>query len=245
MDDTPLLIWDWDMGVPYPIAVDDEFLTRAGAFPQPEHTSTLAGFHHVSRIFHLLGVVLSASRARRNTAASPEIADLLSLPRYAPSAAYTAALDGILATLPPELELRADAPGDEPAFAICRVNILITQAMVRQAIMAYAGALGEDTAGHAPRTLVMEMLRAMPTASLTANGDSLRMKVLYFVLQGMGSDDASSAEFLDMVSRPLTQLRQYMRLRETQDAHVLHEAPDISDGDGDSGESPAEAGLAR
>ncbi|BEJ09056.1 hypothetical protein CcaverHIS641_0511500 [Cutaneotrichosporon cavernicola] len=221
MDDTPLLIWDWDMSVPYPRALDDEYLTRAGAFAQPAKTSALAGFHFVSRIFHLLGVVLSALRSRRNNPPNSEIADLLSLPLYVPSSAYTAALDGILADLPPELELRADAPGDQPAFAICRVNILISQATVRQAIQAYAEALGEDTAGHAPSALVMTILRSMPTDSLTANGDSLRMKVLYFVLQGMGSDDASSADFLDM----------YMRLRDTQEAHVLHEPPDISDED--------------
>ncbi|GMK59762.1 hypothetical protein CspeluHIS016_0803680 [Cutaneotrichosporon spelunceum] len=221
MDDTPLVIWDWDTNVPYPLALDDAYLTCAGAFPQPDKTSALAGFHFVTRIFHLLGVVLSALRSlrARRSPPDPEISELLSLPRYAPSAAYSAALDGILAALPRELELRADAPGGQ-AFTICRVNILISQAMVRQTIQSYAEEMGEDTAGQS-RALVAAMLRAMPAESLAANGDSLRMKVLYFVLQGMGSDEAGSSELLDM----------YMRLRETQEAHVLHEAPDLSDED--------------
>lgn len=183
MDDTPMLIWDWDMQVPYALAVDDEFITKLGAFPQPAgRTSALAGFQFVSRIFHLLGVVLSALRARRNPHPNAELADLLSLPRYVLSSRYTQVLDDILADLPPELQLKVERnprPGqgseEHTAFEICRVNILITQAMTRQAIQQYAQALGEEDAElhPSPRKLVIDMLETMPTESLTANGDSL------------------------------------------------------------------------
>lgn len=197
MDDTPMLIWDWDMQVPYPLAVDDEYLTKAGSFPQPEgKTSALAGFHYVSRIFHVLGVVLSSLRAHRTArhGETTAVGNLLSLPAYAPSSHFLQALDCILADLPPELQLRVEPPrstgpnassdpgeergqrrGDTMAFDICRVNIAITQAMTRQLIKQYALALcEEDAALHpSPRRLIIEMLDAMPTESLTANGDSL------------------------------------------------------------------------
>lgn len=177
-----MLIWDWDMQVPYASAVDDEYITKIGAFSQPVgRTSILAGFHYVSRIFHLLGVVLSAQRSQRARHPNDAIADLLSLPLYVPSAQYTHALDDILADLPPELQLRVEPGGgggrseEHTAFAICRVNILITQAMTRQAIQQYAAALGEEDAGlhTSPRKLVIDLLESMPTESLTANGDSL------------------------------------------------------------------------
>lgn len=263
LDESFMLISDGDVTAPYPTAVDDEYITRAGSFPQPAgKTSVLAGFHHISRLFHLLGLILATLRSRRSQSrprpVPPGLLDLLNAPSLS-SSVFTESFNRILDDLPHELRWQVGADytpvgGDgkvgSDAFAICRVNLLITQALIRSAIQQYAFANGEDDAAlHvSPRKLVLDMLDSMSTESLTANGDSLRMKVLYFFLsetqQQPGAQDASTTpsynfELLSQVSvvspsrplpRRLTEPQQYLRLREQQEANILHEAANSSEG---------------
>ncbi|RSH77295.1 uncharacterized protein EHS24_003605 [Apiotrichum porosum] len=169
----------------------------------------------------------------------PGLLDLLNAPSLS-SSVFTESFNRILDDLPHELRWQVgtdytpvggDGKVGSDAFAICRVNLLITQALIRSAIQQYAFANGEDDAAlHvSPRKLVLDMLDSMSTESLTANGDSLRMKVLYFFLsetqQQPGAQDASTTP-----SYNFELLSQYLRLREQQEANILHEAANSSEG---------------
>jgi hypothetical protein len=134
------------------MAIDDNLLTSAGAFPQPPHTvPILAGFHHATRLFRLLGAVLTAHR---------QPPDGLHLPHFQthhrPASQFLDQLEHFLIDLPGPLQLinpmdgtptsqaQREKVNGETAFSICRANILVSQAMVRFAIRQYARAVGEE-----------------------------------------------------------------------------------------------------
>jgi len=168
-------ISDWDVRIPYPLAVDDEYITHNGTFSQPEgKTSLLAGFHYVSRMFNLLGVVLNAVSYRNP---SPRGLPVLA-PRLPPSSAmFRHALEGILHRLPDPIQISqvSTEPTDE-AFAICRVNLLMTQAHTQLAIQRFAVAIGDEqdpSYQASTRRRIVDMLESMSSESLAANGDAL------------------------------------------------------------------------
>lgn len=138
------------------MAIDDNLLTSAGAFPQPPHSvPILAGFHHATRLFRLLGAVLTA---HRQLLAPPP--DGLHLPQFhlhhRPASHFLDQLEHVLIDLPGPLQLinpmdgtptsqaQREKVNGETAFSICRANILVSQAMVRFAIRQYARAVGEE-----------------------------------------------------------------------------------------------------
>lgn len=185
LGNTPLSISDIDLHIPLPLSIDDNLLTPSGSFPQPPTTTpVLAGFHFVSRLFKLLGAVLTAHRSL------PQIDTfhILNLPPeqpyIRPAGQYTDELERILSDLPGPLHLAnpsvssgiptvssgsgsglSDANGlgfgitgtggpgsgsrdkDTAAFATCRANLLVSQAMVRFAIRQYARSLGQRDEG--------------------------------------------------------------------------------------------------
>lgn len=150
----PLHIHECDLYIPLPLAIDDNLLTSAGAFPQPPHSvPVLAGFHYATRLFRLLGAVLTAHRQLL----APPI-DGIHLPSippmHRPAGQFLDELERILADLPGPLQLmnpfdgtpksEAQREKGETAFGICRANLLVSQAMVRFAIRQYARAVGEE-----------------------------------------------------------------------------------------------------
>lgn len=152
----PLHIHECDLYIPLPMAIDDNLLTSAGAFPQPPHSiPILAGFHHATRLFRLLGAVLTAHR--QLSAPPPDGLHLPQLPNHhRPASHFLDQLEHVLIDLPSPLQLvnsRAGSPTSqaqrervhvEGAFPICRANLLVSQAMVRFAIRQYARAVGEE-----------------------------------------------------------------------------------------------------
>jgi hypothetical protein len=169
----PLHIQDCDLCLPLPLAIDDSLLTTAGAFPQPPHsTPVLAGFHFTCRLFRLLGAVLTAHRTILASSLHPStdpfpVLNLPPLPvPVRPSQHFFDELERVLADLPGPLQLvNPTANGEtnptgtpstvlsassqvegvkDTAFAICRANLLVSQAMVRFAIRQYAKAVGEE-----------------------------------------------------------------------------------------------------
>nr|XP_031857878.1 uncharacterized protein CI109_006750 [Kwoniella shandongensis]KAA5524950.1 hypothetical protein CI109_006750 [Kwoniella shandongensis] len=158
MTTTPLMIADNDLRVPLPSAIDDNLITASGAFPQPPGVcSVLCGFHFVSRIFGLLGAVLTAHRSLSPQEASVQ-PDSSLLPALwvptRPACQFRAALQRILDDLPHELRLigsahtsssrdRSESQRGNGVYETCKANLLVSQAMVRFAIRQYAAAIGE------------------------------------------------------------------------------------------------------
>ncbi|OWZ26826.1 hypothetical protein C347_06473 [Cryptococcus neoformans AD2-60a] len=157
----PFQIVDADVRVSWPSEVDDNLITASGAFPQPSGVySVLCGFHHVSRIFHLLGAVITAHRSLLAKESSIQLDPSLPSmwPAIRPTSHFRNALQRILDNLPPPLQLASplDPPlggkRNEPprlrhhgigVFETCKANLLVSQAMVRFAIRQYAVAVGE------------------------------------------------------------------------------------------------------
>lgn len=113
----PVLISDEDITTPEPSEVDDDFITRAGAFGQPPGvTPIIAGFLRVTRLFCILSRILRLLRDM-----PPDVGT---------------AIQSILARLNDELEslpaeLTPNSPYDSPGFEACKANILVTQALAR------------------------------------------------------------------------------------------------------------------
>lgn len=151
------------------MAIDDNLLTPAGAFtPSSSAVPLLSGFHFVTRLFCLLGEILTANRRagdpNRVEGMMPWSPPLSQLPSFEnparPAQHFLDELERILTVLPGPLQLaNPTSTGPTPnsssslsdptlreaqAFAICRANILITQAMVRFSIRQYARAVGQS-----------------------------------------------------------------------------------------------------
>ena len=161
---------DADLCIPLPLSLDDNLLTPSGAFPQsPGIIPVLAGFHFNSRLLRLLGAVMTTHRAFAASWHDPNLDPfpVLALPPsphtwVRPAHHFFDELERILAELPGPLQL-VNPSGGEPtsngrtstqedgkdgqAFATCRANLLITQALVRFAIRLYGKAVGEPDAG--------------------------------------------------------------------------------------------------
>lgn len=98
--------------------MDDNLITASGAFPQAPHiTSILAGFHYASRLFHLLGAVLTAQHSLPSAPSldrgpGTENPAVLGLPPLQapvrPATQFQDALESILGDLPDPLRLTLD-----------------------------------------------------------------------------------------------------------------------------------------
>ncbi|WVQ96940.1 hypothetical protein IAU59_004049 [Kwoniella sp. CBS 9459] len=233
----PLQISDADLRIPLPSAIDDNLITASGAFPQtPGVPSVLCGFHHVSRIFRLLGSVLTAHRSVTITADSSDLLPPILTP-VRPALQFRDALRHILADLPPPLRLTSstddstsvfhDTDRDRQSqhmnstFETCKANLLVSQAMVRFAIRQYAAAVEEREDDLEDKAWVekhvLGMLKPMLSDSLAANGESLRNKVLYIAsslidkYHDFGEGDTYVSGLLSM----------YASIREQQQANLL------------------------
>ena len=169
----PMNINDADLCLPLPMSLDDNLITPSGAFPQPASiTPVTSGFHYNTRLFRLLGEITTLYKLITSTSnSSTNPFPILHLPPMLPTHPrpvrhFYDELERILSELPGPLQLfnpvggeptpngsnREDAPSkDSAAFAICRANLLVTQALVRFAIRQYAKASGEPDAGEPGR----------------------------------------------------------------------------------------------
>ena len=121
LTDTPLRIQADDVQVALPSAIDDEYITPIGVYPQPTHSpSILSGLHFVSRFFCLLGQVITARRAAdRSSPHIPGSPDESKSPQgptvngvtHCRPREFTEQLDSILTELPPALQAEKDSEG--------------------------------------------------------------------------------------------------------------------------------------
>lgn len=166
------MINDADLCLPLPLCIDDNLLTPSGAFTQPPGTTPiLAGFHYNCRLHRILGAVLTSHKyvaaPCRDSSADPF--PILNCPPpqsgevfIRPASHYFDELERLFHDLPGPLQLvnpvgvptpngSTNSEGtkskEESGFAICRANLLVTQAIVRFAIRLYAKAIGSEEGG--------------------------------------------------------------------------------------------------
>ena len=131
----------------------------------------LAGFHFNTRLFRLLGEVLTLNRIMTAPSSSPNNPfPILHLPPMhpprRPAQHFWEELERILSELPGPLQIFNPNAGeptpngsvegevstkDLAAFGTCRANLLVTQALIRFAIRQYAKVCGEPDAGEPGR----------------------------------------------------------------------------------------------
>ncbi|ORX37458.1 fungal-specific transcription factor domain-domain-containing protein [Kockovaella imperatae] len=238
----PFFIPDEELNISLPLAVDDQALQTSPTDEfQPQvsssnQTSILAGFHYNSRLFRLLGSILSALKSINASWRDPSMDPYpcLNLPVieqvYRPSSHFHEALEQLLDDLPGPLRLANLAQRDsdlqlgperetaeQTAYANCRANLLITQAMTRFAIRKYAKAIGDldvegDCSDWAERD-VLSLLERMSPTSLAANGNAMRVKLLFVTSSLMEKYPVNTdghnyvADFLNVYTRAAEERR--------------------------------------
>ncbi|BEI87105.1 hypothetical protein CcaverHIS002_0704510 [Cutaneotrichosporon cavernicola] len=180
----PMLINDFQGVCSYPEAIDDDFITSQGMFPQPAHkTSLLAGFVAVSKLFRILS---ERSRPLGTVVAEERVHALL---RELPSAIQD----------PPSVPLEAN----RQVFATQRANILITVAIVKFALYDLRSALNvnEDQLAREREAIAREihnLLMSIPVEDLASNGESVRGKVFHIAcaLCGQASTPGTDSDLV-------------------------------------------------
>lgn len=112
---SPLQFNDADLYLPYPLSIDDNLLTTAGAFPQPPNQiPILAGFHQVSKLFRLLSAILTAHRTLADSSAGffPNLAGLTIISQRPNPRSFADELEKMLADVPGPLRLLDPTPGN-------------------------------------------------------------------------------------------------------------------------------------
>jgi hypothetical protein len=132
-----MLVNDFQGVCSYPEAIDDDFITSQGFFPQPpSRTSLLAGFVAVSKLFRVLSESFFHHRCI--------LSELQTI-----TAEWTVAAEervhGILRDLPAAIQdpTTVAQEANRQVFATQRANILITVAIVKFSLV---GNLCDDTA---------------------------------------------------------------------------------------------------
>ncbi|RSH76955.1 uncharacterized protein EHS24_003893 [Apiotrichum porosum] len=175
----PVLISDEDITTPEPSEVDDDFITRAGAFAQPPGvTPIIAGFLRVTRLFCILSRILRLLRDM-----PPDVGT---------------AIQSILLRLNDELEslpaeLTPNSPYDSPGFEACKANILVTQALARFELQQLATAANTPHKDAITQS-VLRLLDMTPQDYLAANGCSMRNKVLFIASFIIAQQDSSEVD---------------------------------------------------
>ncbi|BEI94878.1 uncharacterized protein CcaverHIS019_0704590 [Cutaneotrichosporon cavernicola] len=193
----PMLINDFQGVCSYPEAIDDDFITSQGMFPQPAHkTSLLAGFVAVSKLFRILSECFfhhrcALSELQTITTAWTVVAEerVHALLRELPSAIQD----------PPSVPLEAN----RQVFATQRANILITVAIVKFALYDLRSALNvnEDQLAREREAIAREihnLLMSIPVEDLASNGESVRGKVFHIAcaLCGQASTPGTDSDLV-------------------------------------------------
>ncbi|OWZ27304.1 hypothetical protein C356_06720 [Cryptococcus neoformans c45] len=192
LTDRPLLLSDYDITVQEPLEVDDGLITNAGCLPQPiDSVPIIAGFVRVTRVFRILSRTIELLRQYRNRT------DLSDDPFYFSSRLTTIqqALQTELAALPPPLQIMDDfsASPIQHAFETCKANILVTQALARYEVYQLALMTGNEQYHLDDLTEnVLSRLDLVPNDSLTANGSSMRHKVIFIAIFLLGKESGKN-----------------------------------------------------
>ena len=124
-----MLLNDFQGVCPLPEAVDDEYITSQGIFPQPPGiTSVLVGFVSISQVFHIISECFFHHRCIQCGLRTTDLNWTADADRR---------LHAVLHTLPPALLDPASLSGedDRRVFGMQRANILITAAIAKFALV--------------------------------------------------------------------------------------------------------------
>ncbi|KAL7420962.1 hypothetical protein Q5752_003846 [Cryptotrichosporon argae] len=173
----PMLINDFQGVCSYPEAIDDDFITSQGMFPQPaSRPSLLAGFVSVSKLFRVLSECFFHHRCI--------LSELRTIGTDWTLLAEER-VHAVLREMPSAIQDPASAkPGLREVFAMQRANILITVAIVKFALYDLRSALDvdEDQLGREREAIAREihnLLMSIPVEDLASNGESVRGKVFH------------------------------------------------------------------
>ncbi|RSH92930.1 hypothetical protein EHS25_008376 [Saitozyma podzolica] len=184
----PILCNDHDGVCPFPLEVDDEYMTADGCLPQPLHrVSYMTGFNTINKVFQIVSQCLTRQRMYVIGPQSGLNADTLL--EWVDASARQ--LRSLLLDLPKVLNADfsatpefADTP--ESAYGIQQANIHITALAGEFALMDFRSTLrpSEDTRQDREETArrAYETLASVPVEYLASNGESMRGKVLRVIL---------------------------------------------------------------
>lgn len=206
-----MLINDFQGVCSYPEAVDDDFITSQGMFPQPSSkTSLLVGFVVVSKLFRVMSECFFHHRCIQS--------NLKMIDSQWPQLAEER-IHKLLNELPLSIQDPNTATSNRAIFATQRANILITTAIVKFALYDLRSALAEhergeqdeaearETRDRERRVIAREiynLLISIPVEDLASNGESVRSKVIHIacalVNQNNNDDNALIKDWCDMFS---------------------------------------------
>lgn len=211
-----MLINDFQGVCSYPEAVDDDFITSQGMFPQPpSKTSLLVGFVAVSKLFRILSECFFHHRCIQS--------NLKTIGPQWPQLAEER-IHRLLTELPLSIQDPASATSNRTIFATQRANILITTAIVKFALYDLRSALAEEEQGRDGRSgaeddaaresrdrdrqviarEIYNLLIGIPVEDLASNGESVRSKVIHIacalVSQNTSEDNTLIKDWCDMFS---------------------------------------------
>lgn len=203
-----MLVNDFQGVCSYPEAIDDDFITSQGMFPQPPaKTSLLAGFVAVSKLFRILSECFFHHRC---------ILSELQTITTDWTVAAEERVHALLRDLPGAIQDPTTVPleANQQVFATQRANILITVAIVKFALYDLRQALNvdEDQLAREREAIAREihnLLMSIPVEDLASNGESVRAKVFHIAcaLCGQastpGTDTDLVRDWCDMVSAVL------------------------------------------
>lgn len=201
----PMLVNDFQGVCSYPEAVDDDFITSQGMFPQPPaKTSLLAGFVAVSKLFRILSECFFHHRC---------ILSELQTITTDWTVAAEERVHALLRDLPAAIQDPTSVPleANRQVFATQRANILITVAIVKFALYDLRQALNvdEEQLAREREAIAREihnLLMSIPVEDLASNGESVRAKAFHIAcaLCGQastpGTDTDLVRDWCDMVS---------------------------------------------
>ncbi|WRT66016.1 uncharacterized protein IL334_002967 [Kwoniella shivajii] len=176
----PMMINDFQGVCSMPEAVDDEFITSQGSFPQPSSKpSAIAGFVAVSKLFRILSECFFHHRC------------IISNVRAIDPAWTVTAEDRLHQLLREVAETPPESSGDSSEIvknmlAVQRANILITAAIckfalydLRTALQLDKEQLAKEREGIARE--IHSSLMNIPVEDLASNGESVRCKIFHIV----------------------------------------------------------------
>lgn len=199
----PIILHDFEGLAPYPLEIDDDYITPEGHLPQPaRRTSYMAGFVVIMRIFQIISQCVSRHRAFANRSADDMEFD--DDGEHAHAIRWIEATQDrvrhMLRALPPnlcmDLSVSARAELDEPAgdfslFRIQQANISITALCAEFALLDFRASLRPDEDTRAEREEMArkayETLSSIPLEYLASNGESMVSLAGYEVGRGSRS----------------------------------------------------------
>lgn len=193
MSGRPIILHDFEGVAPFPLEVDDDYITTVGYLPQPERkTSYMYGFVTIMRIFQIISQAITKHRSFANVADAGTEEDVDLLVRWIENAQRK--LHIILDGLPPSLctdlndlsNEEIEPAADINLFGIQQANITITVLCAEFVLLDLRASIRphEDTRAEREEMArkAYDGLSSIPYEYLASNGESMRGKVLRIIL---------------------------------------------------------------